>query len=74
VRTPLHTTAAAVGSLAALLASTPPAVTTRTAADPAQPFGWWPSALALGLLCGLMVAAPPRTRGGSRRRGRRHAA
>ncbi|MFF3988175.1 hypothetical protein ACFY0B_26710 [Streptomyces sp. NPDC001797] len=74
MRTQLHTTAAAVGALAALPAPAPPAVTTRTAADPAQPFNWWPCALALGLLGGLMVPATPRTRGGIRRRDRRHAA
>ncbi|MER6226181.1 hypothetical protein ABT189_37475 [Streptomyces sp900105755] len=49
-------------------------MTTRTAAGPAQPFGWRPYALALGLLGGLMVPATRRTRSGSRRRGRRHAA
>ncbi|MFG3020100.1 autotransporter [Streptomyces sp. NPDC048254] len=53
----------------------PPTVTTRTAADSSQAFGWWPYALALGLLGGLMVPAGLRTRKKGRRRGGgRHAA
>ncbi|MER7839001.1 autotransporter [Streptomyces sp. NPDC096040] len=59
----------------------PPTVTTRTAADSSQAFGWWPYALALGLLGGLMVPAALRTRKAGlrnpkkgRRRGARHAA
>ncbi|MET7490264.1 autotransporter [Streptomyces sp. NPDC005538] len=37
-------------------------------------FGWWPYALGLGLLGGLLVPATKRTRGGGRRGGGRHAA
>lgn len=37
-------------------------------------FGWWPYALGLGLLGGLLVPATRRTRGGGRRGGGRHAA
>ncbi|WP_043685539.1 autotransporter [Streptomyces xylophagus] len=37
-------------------------------------FGWWPYALGLGLLGGLLVPASRRTRGGGRRGGGRHAA
>lgn len=37
-------------------------------------FGWWPYALGLGLLGGLLVPATRRTRGGGRRKGGRHAA
>jgi hypothetical protein len=37
-------------------------------------FGWWPYALGLGLLGGLLVPATKRTRGGSRRGGGKHAA
>ncbi|MCX4704465.1 autotransporter [Streptomyces sp. NBC_01373] len=50
------------------------AVVTRsaTAADD-EGFGWWPYALGLGLLGGLLVPATRRTRGG-RRRGGRHSA
>ncbi|MFF4116036.1 hypothetical protein ACFY0P_21535 [Streptomyces sp. NPDC001714] len=51
----------------------PPTVTTRTASDSAQPFGWWPYALALGLLGGLVVPATRRTKREGRRRSRRHA-
>ncbi|MER7179662.1 autotransporter [Streptomyces hyaluromycini] len=55
-------------------ASAPPAVTTRTAAESTDAFGWWPYALALGLLGGLMVPAARRTQRKGRRRNRRHAA
>ncbi|MEU9451284.1 autotransporter [Streptomyces sp. NPDC048277] len=54
-------------------ATAPPTVTTRTAADSADAFGWWPYALALGLLGGLMVPAGLRTQRKDRRRGGRHA-
>ncbi|MFD8814528.1 autotransporter [Streptomyces sp. NPDC059627] len=54
--------------------SAPPTVTTRTAANSTQAFGWWPYALALGLLGGLMVPAGLRTQKKGRRRGGRHAA
>lgn len=37
-------------------------------------FGWWPYALGLGLLGGLLVPATKRTRGGGRRGGGKHAA
>ncbi|MFF7467529.1 autotransporter [Streptomyces sp. NPDC008092] len=53
--------------------SAPPTVTTRTAADSTHPFGWWPYALALGLLGGLMVPATRRTQRKSHRGGRRRA-
>ena len=36
-------------------------------------FGWWPYALGLGLLGGLLVPATKRTRASGRRRGGRHA-
>ncbi|MGQ4384925.1 autotransporter [Streptomyces sp. SAS_270] len=39
----------------------------------AQGFGWWPYALGIGLLVGLLIPATRRTRGGGRRRGGRHA-
>jgi hypothetical protein len=39
----------------------------------AKGFGWWPYALGLGLLGGLLIPATRRTRGGGRRRGGRHA-
>ncbi|MGW2963128.1 autotransporter [Streptomyces sp. NPDC001220] len=55
-------------------ATAPPTVTARTAADTSQAFGWWPYALALGLLGGLMVPAGLRTRKKARPRGGRHAA
>ncbi|WP_189267026.1 autotransporter [Streptomyces fuscichromogenes] len=52
-----------------------PTVTTDSAADSRQAFGWWPYALALGLLGGLMVPAGLRTqRNGLRRRSGRHSA
>ncbi|MFG2966397.1 autotransporter [Streptomyces sp. NPDC048288] len=54
-------------------ATAPPTVTTRSAADSSQAFGWWPYALALGLLGGLMVPASLRTQKKGRRRGGRHA-
>ncbi|MEV5843894.1 autotransporter [Streptomyces sp. NPDC051985] len=54
-------------------ATAPPTVTTRSAADSSQAFGWWPYALALGLLGGLMVPAGLRTQKKGRRRGGRHA-
>ncbi|MGP4008343.1 autotransporter [Streptomyces sp. 4N124] len=48
---------------------------TRTASAESETFGWWPYALGLGLLGGLMVPATRRIRGrGGRRRGGRHAA
>jgi autotransporter-associated beta strand protein len=37
-------------------------------------FGWWPYALGLGLLGGLLVPATKRARGGGKRGGGRHAA
>jgi hypothetical protein len=37
-------------------------------------FGWWPYALGLGLLGGLLVPATARTRGGGKRGGGKHAA
>ncbi len=50
------------------------AVVTRSAtASDDEGFGWWPYALGLGLLGGLLVPATRRTRGG-RRRGGRHSA
>ena len=53
----------------------PPTVTTRSAADSSEAFGWWPYALALGLLGGLMVPAGLRTQRKDRRKGGgRHAA
>lgn len=52
---------------------TSPGVTTRTAADSTDAFGWWPYALSLGLLGGLMVPAGLRTRRGGRRGPGRHA-
>ncbi|MEU1163871.1 autotransporter [Streptomyces sp. NPDC005921] len=54
-------------------ATAPPTVTTRSAADSSAAFGWWPYALALGLLGGLMVPAGLRTQKKGRRRGGRHA-
>ncbi|MFG2934688.1 autotransporter [Streptomyces sp. NPDC048282] len=54
-------------------ATAPPTVTTRSAADSSEAFGWWPYALALGLLGGLMVPASLRTQKKGRRRGGRHA-
>ncbi|MFJ5302548.1 autotransporter [Streptomyces sp. NPDC088350] len=56
-----------------------PAGTTVTEARTANTarsdgFGWWPYALGLGLLGGLLVPASKRTRGGGRRGGGRHAA
>lgn len=73
---PKQTTKAAPKADTADAASTaPPAVTTRTAADSADSFGWWPYALALGLLGGLMVPAGLRSqKKGRRRGGGRHAA
>ncbi|WP_328501141.1 autotransporter [Streptomyces sp. NBC_00457] len=48
---------------------------TPTASAESETFGWWPYALGLGLLGGLMVPATRRIRGhGGRRRGGRHAA
>ncbi|WP_316772401.1 autotransporter [Streptomyces sasae] len=52
-------------------ATAAPAVTTRSAAESAEAFGWWPYALALGLLGGLMVPAGLRTQKKGRRRGGR---
>ncbi|MBC2906509.1 autotransporter-associated beta strand repeat-containing protein [Streptomyces cupreus] len=47
----------------------------RTASAESEAFGWWPYALGLGMLGGLMVPATRRVRGGrGRRRGGRHAA
>ncbi|WP_210584463.1 autotransporter [Streptomyces sp. GESEQ-35] len=47
----------------------------RTASAKSEAFGWWPYAMGLGLLGGLMVPATRRARGrGGRRRGGRHAA
>ncbi|MHA5050568.1 autotransporter [Streptomyces sp. SD15] len=51
-------------------ASADDTLTTSAAGD--DRFGWWPYALALGLLGGLLVPATRRTR--ARRRGGRHAA
>ncbi|MBW8798590.1 MAG: autotransporter [Streptomyces sp.] len=53
--------------------SASPAVTTRTAAHSADAFGWWPYALCLGLLGGLMVPAGLRSRRRGRAKGGRHA-
>lgn len=54
--------------------SAPPTVTTRTAANPADDaFGWWPYALALGLLGGMVVPAGLRTQRRGRRKGGRQA-
>jgi autotransporter-associated beta strand protein len=48
---------------------------TPTASADSETFGWWPYALGLGLLGGLMVPATRRIRGhGGRKRGGRHAA
>ncbi|CCK26582.1 hypothetical protein BN159_2203 [Streptomyces davaonensis JCM 4913] len=48
---------------------------TRTASATGDAFGWWPYALGLGMLGGLMVPATRRARGGrGRRTGGRHAA
>ncbi|MFJ9559090.1 autotransporter [Streptomyces fuscichromogenes] len=41
--------------------TTAPPVTTHSAADARQAFGWWPYALALGLLGGLMIPPGLRT-------------
>ncbi|MFJ9372793.1 autotransporter [Streptomyces sp. NPDC101455] len=46
--------------------------TTNTAHSNA--FGWWPYALGLALLGGLLIPATKRTRGGGRRGGGKHAA
>ena len=56
-------------------ASASAAVATKsTAAATNERFGWWPYALGLGLLGGLMVPATRRSRRSGRRGGGRHAA